>query len=53
MKSAKRARRKVPSNMILRAVASSTAVETGAEVKEIEKRLQENKQKYAHLALAT
>ncbi|MCF2827118.1 MULTISPECIES: hypothetical protein [unclassified Pseudoalteromonas] len=43
---------KVTQNMILRSVASSTAIETGKSVSSIERKLKNNKKKYASLALA-
>jgi len=43
---------KVTQKMIYRAVASSTAIETGQAVKVIEEKLKANKQKYSSLTLA-
>jgi hypothetical protein len=44
---------KTPSRKaVLRAVASSTAVETGQSVAELEKRLQQARMKFAHIKLA-
>jgi hypothetical protein len=45
-------KKKVTQKMIYRAVASSTAIETGQSVQDIEQRLKINKRKYSHLALA-
>ena len=45
-------KKKITKSMILRSVASSTAIETGATVKTIEKRLKANKLKYESLSLA-
>ncbi len=45
--------RKTPSRKaVLRAVASSTAVETGRSVMLLEKKLQEPKGRFAHIKLA-
>lgn len=46
-------KKKITQKMIYRAVASSTAIETGSPVKNIEKRLKENKRKYSDLSLAS
>lgn len=43
---------KVTQKMIYRAVASSTAIETGQPVKTIEEKIKTNKQKYSNLHLA-
>ncbi len=43
---------KVTQKMIYRAVASSTAIETGQSIKTIEEKLKANKQKYNSLILA-
>ncbi|WP_202601845.1 hypothetical protein [Vibrio toranzoniae] len=43
---------KITQKMIYRAVASSTAIETGSPVQKIEKRLKTNKRKYNSLSLA-
>lgn len=43
---------KVTQKMIYRAVASSTAIETGSPVQKIEKRLEASKRKYSDLSLA-
>jgi len=45
-------KKKITKSMILRSVASSTAIETGATFKTIEKKLKENKLKYESLSLA-
>lgn len=45
-------KKKVTETMILRAVASSTAIETRASVESIEKKLKANKRKYSSLSLA-
>ena len=45
-------KKKITKSMILRSVASSTAIETDATVKAIEKKLKENKLKYESLLLA-
>ncbi len=45
-------KKKVTQEMIYRAVASSTAIETRASVQEIENKLKANKDKYNSLALA-
>ena len=44
--------KKITKCMILRSLASSTAIETGATVKTIEKRVKANKLKYESLSLA-
>lgn len=46
-------KKKITQKMIYRAVASSTAIETGVPVKKIEQRLKSNKRKYGALSLAT
>lgn len=48
----KAVKKKVTQQMIYRAVASSTAIETGDSVKNIERKLEENKKKYSALTLA-
>ncbi len=48
----KNIKKKVTQKMIYRAVASSTAIETGGAVDVIEKKLKANKQKYSALSLA-
>jgi len=45
-------RKPVSQQAIVRAVASSTAVETGQSVAELEKRLQQARMKFAHIKLA-
>ncbi len=44
--------KKVTENMIIRSVASSTAIETGESVKVIEARLKDRKSKFNHLRIA-
>jgi hypothetical protein len=44
--------KKVTKKMIYRAVASSTAIETGASVAEVEKKLKSNRSRFIALALA-
>ena len=43
---------KVSKSLIYKAVASSTAIETGMSVSTIERQLKYNTSKYSHLALA-
>ncbi|WP_195744285.1 hypothetical protein [Vibrio parahaemolyticus] len=45
-------KKKVTKAMILRSVASSTAIETGKSVKSIESKLKSDKRKYDSLSLA-
>lgn len=46
-------RRKAPSKaVIVRAVASSTAIETGQRIKDIEAKLRRTKRLFPHLSLA-
>ncbi len=45
-------KKKVTNAMILRSVASSTAIETGKPVKSIERKLKANRLKYESLSLA-
>ncbi len=45
-------KKKVTQAMILRSVASSTAIETGKSVKSIERKLKLDKRKYESLSLA-
>ncbi|MEW5885912.1 MAG: hypothetical protein AB1735_04320 [Pseudomonadota bacterium] len=48
-----KAHRKLPSHQaIVRAVASSTAIETGQRIAEIEAALREGRRTFAHLSLA-
>lgn len=44
--------RKFSKDRLIRAVASSTAIETGEPIATIEARLKEGKSKFAHLKLA-
>ena len=46
-------KKKVTQKMIYRAVASSTAIETGSPVQKIEQRIKANKRKYCSLSLAS
>jgi len=46
-------KKKITQKMIYRAVASSTAIETGSPVQNIEQRLKANKRKYSSLSLAS
>lgn len=48
----KAAKKKVTQQMIYRSVASSTAIETGAAIRDIERKLARNKKKYSALTLA-
>jgi len=43
---------RITENMILKSVASSTAIDTNEEIKGIEKKLKKNNLKYKHLSLA-
>lgn len=44
--------KKITKKMLYRAVASSTAIETGESVKNIERKLKGNRDKYRELSLA-
>ncbi|KZN60868.1 hypothetical protein [Pseudoalteromonas luteoviolacea] len=50
--SAKESVKTVSKAMIYRAVASSTAIETGVATKEIEKKLKSSNRRFAHISLA-
>jgi hypothetical protein len=52
MTSARRTRKELTTETLIRAVASSTAIETGQSVETIERKLKLRSSKFLHLSLA-
>lgn len=46
-------KKKITQEMLYRSVASSTAIETGESVQDVERKLKANKEKFRHIQLAS